>query len=133
MAPSIHSLSTPENCTIICVDHQPQMTFGVSSIDRQTLVNNVLFVAKAAKIFNVPTILTTVETESFSGYMRPQLLEMFPGKKPIERTSMNSREDAGFIDAVKKTGRKKLVGVTPDSRLELVERSSHQFGVLPRR
>jgi nicotinamidase-related amidase len=109
MAHSIHSLLTPENCTVIFIDHQPQMTFGVSSIDRQTLVNNVLILAKAAKIFDVPTIFTTVETESFSGYMWPQLLEVFPGKKPIERTSMNSWEDAGFVEAVTKTGRKKLV------------------------
>jgi len=109
MAPTIHSLLTPENCTVIFIDHQPQMTFGVSSIDRQSLMNNVLILAKAAKIFKVPTILTTVETESFSGYMWPQLLEVFPGNKPIERTSMNSWEDAGFVDAVKKAGRKKLV------------------------
>ncbi|WP_373926464.1 hydrolase [Paludisphaera borealis] len=109
MSHVIRSLLTPENCTIIFIDHQPQMTFGVTSIDRQTLVNNVLVLAKAAKIFNVPTILTTVETESFSGYMWPQLLEVFPGNTPIERTSMNSWEDEGFVAAVKATGRKKLV------------------------
>ncbi|SIN75106.1 Nicotinamidase-related amidase [Singulisphaera sp. GP187] len=109
MSHAIRSLLTPENCTVIFIDHQPQMTFGVTSIDRQTLVNNVLVLAKASKIFNVPTILTTVETESFSGYMWPQLLEIFPGNKPIERTSMNSWEDEGFLAAVKATGRKKLV------------------------
>lgn len=106
---SIRELLNPENCTVIFIDHQPQMTFGVANIDRQTLLNNTLGLAKAAKAFNVPVILTTVETESFSGHMWPQLLDLFPGQKPIERTSMNSWEDAKFVEAVKKAGRKKLV------------------------
>ena len=93
---TIHSLLTPENCTVILIDHQPQMAFGVTSIDRQTLINNTVALAKAAKAFNVPVILTTVETQSFSGYMWPQILELFPGKKPIERSSMNSWEDVNF-------------------------------------
>ncbi|SFH73423.1 hydrolase [Planctomicrobium piriforme] len=105
----IHGLLTPENCTVIFIDHQPQMTFGVTSIDRQTLVNNTVGLAKAAKIFNAPVILTTVETESFSGYMWPQLTELFPGQKPIERTSMNSWEDKKFVAEVERLGRKKLV------------------------
>ncbi len=106
---TVHSLLTPENSTIIFIDHQPQMTFGVASIDRQTLVNNTVGLAKAAKIFNVPTILTTVETKSFSGYMWPQLLELFPDQTPIERTSMNSWEDTKFVAEVERIGRKKLV------------------------
>ncbi|MBF2075195.1 MAG: hydrolase [Synechococcales cyanobacterium C42_A2020_086] len=106
---TIHSLLTPENATVIFIDHQPQMTFGVTSIDRQTLINNTLILAKAAKVFNVPTILTTVETQSFSGYMWPQLLEIFPGQEPIERTSMNSWEDANFVSEVERIGRKKLI------------------------
>lgn len=105
----IHGLLDPENCTVIFIDHQPQMTFGVQNIDRQALVNNTLVLAKAAKIFNVPVILTTVETESFSGNMWPQITELFPGNTPIERTSMNSWEDKKFVAAVEKTGRKKLV------------------------
>jgi nicotinamidase-related amidase len=106
---TIHSLLTPENSTVIFIDHQPQMTFGVANIDRQTLINNTVGLAKAAKIFNVPTILTTVETKSFSGYMWPQLLEIFPDQTPIERTSMNSWEDAKFVAEVERIGRKKLV------------------------
>src|SRR6478609_4284290 len=90
MPNEIHSLLTPQNCTVIFIDHQPQMTFGVTSIDRQTLLNNTVGLAKAAKVFDVPVVLTTVETESFSGNMWPQLTELFPGRKPIERTSMNS-------------------------------------------
>jgi nicotinamidase-related amidase len=105
----IHSLLTPQNCTVIFIDHQPQMTFGVASIDRQTLMNNTVGLAKAAKIFNVPVILTTVETKSFSGNMWPQILEVFPDKQPIERTSMNSWEDKKFVAEVERIGRKKLV------------------------
>jgi nicotinamidase-related amidase len=105
----IHGLLTPQNCTVIFIDHQPQMTFGVANIDRQTLFNNTLLLAKASKTFKVPTIFTTVETTSFSGNMWPQLLDVFPEQKPIERTSMNSWEDKAFVAAVEKTGRKKLV------------------------
>lgn len=67
---------TPENSTLILIDFQPQMTFGVASIDRQTLMNNVMLLAKSAKTFNVPTILTTVETQSFSGYFWPQTMKL---------------------------------------------------------
>jgi nicotinamidase-related amidase len=106
---SMHELLNPQNCAVIFIDHQPQMTFGVTSIDRQALMNNVVGLAKAAKVFQVPVILTSVETKSFSGYIWPQLHEVFPGQEPIERTSMNSWEDAKFVAAVEQTGRKKLV------------------------
>jgi nicotinamidase-related amidase len=105
----ITELLNPQNSAIIFIDHQPQMTFGVANIDRQTLINNVLLLAKAARIFKVPTILTTVETKSFSGNMCPQLLDIFPDQAPIERTSMNSWGDEKFVAAVQATGKKKLV------------------------
>jgi nicotinamidase-related amidase len=107
--PNYLELLTPENCTVIFIDHQPQMTFGVTGIDRQSLINNVEILAQSAKIFNVPTILTAVETESFSGYIWPQLLDVFDNHDVIERTSMNSWDDAAFVEAVQKRGRKKLV------------------------
>ncbi|WP_044875193.1 hydrolase [Pseudomonas sp. LFM046] len=106
---SIRELLNPTNSALILIDHQPQMAFGVQSIDRQQLKNNTVALAKSAKIFNVPTILTSVETESFSGYIWPELLGVFPGQQPVERTSMNSWEDEKFVAAVKATGRKKLV------------------------
>ena len=102
-------LLNPQNSAVIFIDFQPQVVFGVASIDRQTLFNNVLLLAKAAKIFKVPTILTTVESKGFSGNMWPQLLDIFPVQQPIERSSMNSWEDEKFVAAVKATGRKKLV------------------------
>ena len=100
---------TPQNSQIIFIDHQPQMAFGVQSIDRQTLKNNVVALAKAAKVFKVPTIVTTVETQSFSGYTYPELLDVFPDKPVLERTSMNSWDDKKVRDALKANGRNKVV------------------------
>ncbi|MEN4238819.1 hydrolase [Serratia marcescens] len=98
-----------DNSALIFIDHQPQMAFGVANIDRQQLKNNVVGLAKTGKIFNVPTLFTSVETESFSGYIWPELLAVHPEITPIERTSMNSWEDTAFVKAVEATGRKKLV------------------------
>jgi nicotinamidase-related amidase len=100
---------TPQNSQLIFIDHQPQMAFGVQSIDRQVLKNNTVALAKAAKVFNIPTIVTTVETESFSGYTYPELLDVFPDKKVLERTSMNSWDDQKVRDALAAAGRKKVV------------------------
>src|SRR2546427_12101486 len=86
-------LLTPANCAVIFIDHQPQMFFGVANIDRQDLLNNVLVLAKAAKIFHVPVILTAVESEEFSGNITPQLLYLFPNHKPLERSSLKSWEN----------------------------------------
>lgn len=100
---------TPENSQLIFIDHQPQMAFGVQSIDRQTLKNNTVALAKSAKIFDIPTIITTVETDSFSGHTYPELLEVFPQHPLLERTSMNSWDDKKVRDALAQNGRKKIV------------------------
>ena len=100
---------TPANCQIIFIDHQPQMAFGVQSIDRQVLKNNTVALAKAAKVFNIPTIITTVETESFSGNTYPELLDVFPRQDILERTSMNSWDDQKVRDALQANGKKKVV------------------------
>jgi nicotinamidase-related amidase len=102
-------LLTPDNCVVVMIDLQPQMLFGVGSHDRQTIINNNLVLAKAAKVFGVPLVLSTVETKSFSGYTWPQLLAALPGVKPIERSSMNSWDDSKFVAAIKATGKKKIV------------------------
>ncbi len=102
-------LLTPQNCQVIFIDHQPQMAFGVQSIDRQALKNNVVALAKAAQVFEVPTTMTTVETESFSGHTYPELLAVFPESPLLERTSMNSWDDQKVRDALAKNGRKKVV------------------------
>ncbi|MBL3967494.1 isochorismatase family protein, partial [Burkholderia sp. KCJ3K979] len=100
---------TPHNSQLIFIDQQPQMAFGVQSIDRQTLKNNVVGLAKAAKVFNIPTTITTVESESFSGHTYPELLDVFPNQKTLERTSMNSWDDQKVRDALAANGRKKVV------------------------
>jgi len=100
---------TPENSQIIFIDHQPQMAFGVQSIDRQVLKNNTVALAKAAKVFSIPTIITTVETEGFSGYTYPELLDVFPDAPLLERTSMNSWDDRKVRDALKANDRNKVV------------------------
>lgn len=102
-------LLTPQNCQIIFIDQQPQMAFGVQSIDRQVLKNNVVGLAKAARVFNIPTTITTVESESFSGYTYPELLAVFPDNSILERTSMNSWDDQKVRDALAKNGKKKVV------------------------
>jgi nicotinamidase-related amidase len=102
-------LLTPDNCVVTMIDLQGQMLFGVSNFDRQTIINNNVMLAKAAKLFGVPTIISTVETKSFSGNTWPQVLSVFPNLPLIERTSMNSWDDKNFVAAVEKTGRKKIV------------------------
>ena len=108
MNPKLEVL-TPTNCQLIFIDQQPQMAFGVQSMDRQALKNNTVALAKAAKAFNIPTTITTVETESFSGHTYPELLDVFPGKAILERTSMNSWDDQKVRDALAANGKKKVI------------------------
>jgi nicotinamidase-related amidase len=102
-------LLTPDNCTVAFIDLQPQMIFGVSNFDRQSIINNNLILAKAARIFGIPVVLTTVESKSFSGQLWPQMQAVFPEETPIERSSMNSWDDPNFVAAIQATGRKKLI------------------------
>jgi len=102
-------LLTPDNCVVAIIDLQPQMLFGVANFDRQSIINNNLILSKAARIFGVPVVLSTVETKTFSGNMWPQIQAVFPGQVPVERSSMNAWDDANFVAAIQKTGRKKIV------------------------
>src|SRR5580658_2151429 len=102
-------LLTPENAVVAIIDLQPQMLFGVANFDRQTIINNNLVLAKAARVFGVPVVLSTVETKAFSGNMWPQIQAIFPNRVPIERSSMNSWDDKNFVAAIEKTGRRKIV------------------------
>ena len=104
-----NKLYTAQDSAVVFIDHQPQMLFGVSGIDRAAYINNVTLLAKTAKEFKVPTVLTAVETEGFSGYVFPQLLDVFPGQPIVERSSMNSWDDPGFRKAVEATGRKNIL------------------------
>src|SRR5690349_19848269 len=102
-------LLTPDNCVVAIIDLQPQMLFGVSNFDRQSIINNDIALAKATRVFDIPVVLSTVETKSFSGNMWPQILAIFPSQQPIERSSMNSWDDKNFVAAIEKTNRKHIV------------------------
>jgi nicotinamidase-related amidase len=103
------SLLAPDNHALLLIDHQPQMAFATRSIDIVELRNNVTGLAKAAKVFDVPTILTTVAEDSFSGPLFPELKAVFPDQAPVDRTTMNTWEDERITDRINEIGRKKLV------------------------
>jgi nicotinamidase-related amidase len=107
--PTDKGLLTPDNCVVIFIDHQPEMFFGVSSIDRQALLKSVLLLAKAAKIFSIPVILTAIESREFKGDLIPELRELFPEQKLVARSTMNSWDSPEFVAAVNRTGRRNLV------------------------
>src|ERR1700741_3677434 len=107
--PNYRKLYTPEDTAVVFIDFQPQMLFGVAGAERAALINNMVLLAKVAKEFRVPTVLTSVETESFSGYVFPQLLDVFPGQPIVERSSMNSWDDGAFRKAIEATGRKNIL------------------------
>ncbi len=104
-----HELLTAQNSILLLIDHQPQMAFGVQSHDRALILNNTVGLAKGAKVFGVPTILTTVTARTFSGPIFPEIQAVFPDQRPFDRTSMNTWDDLRIRDAVKATGRPKLI------------------------
>ena len=106
---SLTELLTPQNSTLLLIDYQPQMFFGVQSHDRQTIRNNVAGLSRAAQVFEVPTILTTVASDSFSGPQIKEISDVFPNQPRYDRTSMNAWDDARVVKAVKDTGRPKLI------------------------
>ncbi len=106
---TIHGMLTPGDCALALIDFQPAMFSGVHSHDRTTIVQNVQIVGKAAKLFKVPAILSTVASKSFSGAMISEVTGIFPGQSIIDRTSINAWVDQNFKNAVEKIKRKKIV------------------------
>ncbi|GGR20299.1 hydrolase [Streptomyces roseolus] len=102
-------LLTPDNAMMLFVDHQPQMFFGAASSDRAGVINATVGLAKAATVFDVPVVLSTVAAESFSGPLLPQLREVFPKHEIVDRTTMNAWEDPALVEAVRATGRSKII------------------------
>ena len=102
------ALLTPENCALILIDHQPFQFTGLNSHDPQTIVNNVVALAKLAKVWDVPTLLTVV-LEREGGKIIKQLQDVFPEQQPLDRTWINTWQDPNVIDWVEKSGRKKIV------------------------
>src|SRR5581483_5257939 len=102
-------LLSPDNHALILIDYQSQMSFATHSIDAITLRNNAGLVARAAASFKVPAILTTVAEKSFSGPMFEEVTAAFPGQALLDRTSMNTWEDAAVIKQVNAIGKPRLV------------------------
>ncbi|OAK56797.1 hydrolase [Variovorax paradoxus] len=102
-------LLTPTDHTLVMIDFQSQMAFATHSIDAVNLRNNAALVAQAAAGFGVSTILTTVAEKSFSGPMFSEITDAFPGQKMLDRTSMNTWEDAAVIDRVNQIGKPRIV------------------------
>lgn len=102
-------LLTPADHTLILIDYQSQMAFATRSIDIVELRNNAALVAKAAAGFGVSTILTTVAEKTFSGPVFPELLEALPDAAALDRTSMNTWEDAAVIERVNAIGNGRIV------------------------
>ena len=102
-------LLTPNDHTLVMIDHQSQMAFATKSIDIAALRTNVALISAAARDFKVPTILTTVAETSFSGPLFPEIKAAFPAVPVYDRTSMNAWEDAQVTDAVNRAGKDRIV------------------------
>ena len=104
----LQGLLRPDDSIVVLIDHQPFQFTNLNSHEPTMIINNVTGLAKAAKVFNVPTILTTV-TEERGGYIIKQLQDVYPDQKPINRTFINTWEDPKVTDIVKESGRKQLI------------------------
>jgi nicotinamidase-related amidase len=104
----LSALLTPEESVLVLVDHQGFQFANMHSHEPQLVVGNVAALAKTAKVFGVPTIFTTV-LEERGGYIIKAIQDVFPEQKPINRSFINAWQDSRLVDAVKKTGRRKLV------------------------
>lgn len=104
----LDSLLRPEDSVLVLIDHQPYQLTNVNSHDPHMVVNNTTGLAKTAKAFGVPTILTSVIADR-GGLIFPQITDVFPGQEVIDRTFINTWEDKKVVDTVKATGRKQLI------------------------
>src|SRR6266581_1140577 len=104
----LEALLRPEDSILVLIDHQPYQFTNLHSHEPTMVINNVVGLAKTAKAFNVPTILSTV-TEELGGYLLKGIQDVFPTQKPINRTFINTWQDERVVEAVKKTGRKQLI------------------------
>ena len=123
----LDALLTPENCVVLLIDHQPSQLANVNSHNPTMVISNVTGLAKVAKAFDVPTILTTIGAAR-GGDIFKQVQAVFPDQKPIDRSSINSWEDHRVVEAVKKTGRKKLVIAALWSEMCLAQPAIHAMG-----
>lgn len=104
----LEALLTPENCVLVLIDHQAFQLANLNSHEPTMVINNVTGLAKTAKVYGVPTILTIVR-EAAGGKIFKSIQDVFPDQAPIDRTFINAWEDRRVVEAVAKTGRKKVV------------------------
>jgi nicotinamidase-related amidase len=110
MSNNFTSHFSADDAALLLIDFQPQMFMGIESHDRNAIKNNLQIIAKSAKLFNVPTVLSTVTPETFAGPFVPEVTEgVFPGHEVVDRTSINAWITPNFVKAVEATGRKRLV------------------------
>jgi nicotinamidase-related amidase len=115
--PKFFETLTPSNAAMLLIDHQVgTMLFGVTDIDPVNLKNNALYLAEIAKLFNLPTVLTTSNPNGPNGPLFPELIQALPDAPIVDRLIINAWNDPNFVAAVEQTGRKKLImaGVTTD-------------------
>ena len=123
----LDALLTRENCTLLLIDHQPSQLANVNSHEPMMVINNVTALAKIVKAYGVPTVLTTINTKR-GGEIFKQIQSVFPDQKPVDRTFINSWEDRRVVEAVKNTGRKKVVMAALLSEMCLAQPAIHAMG-----
>ena len=123
----LNALLTPENCVLLLIDHQPFQLANVNSHEPTMVINNVTALARTAKVYGIPTILTTVNEER-GGAIFKQVQAVFPDQKPIDRTFINSWEDRRVVEAVKRTGRKKMIMAALWTEMCLAMPAIHAMG-----
>jgi nicotinamidase-related amidase len=123
----LDALLTPDNSVLVMIDHQAFQFANTRNMDPTMILNNTIGLAKAAKAFKVPTILTTV-TSDRGGKLPAALQAVFPDQVPIDRTTLNSWEDPRVVEAVKKTGRKKIIFAALWTEICLAYPAIHAMG-----
>jgi nicotinamidase-related amidase len=100
---------TPQNCAVTLIDFQPAMYFGVQSHDRLTIMHNAAVIAKTAKLFKIPTLLSSVAKDSFSGPFDSVIADIFKGQEIVDRTAINAWLDSNYRKKLESMKRKKIV------------------------
>ena len=107
--PRADHLITPENAALLVIDYQPSQVGAVRSMDHELLIKNAVSTLKTAKAFGLPIVHSTINVAGGQKPTVPELAALLEGNAPIDRTSINSWEDADFVAAVRSTGRRKLI------------------------
>lgn len=108
--PKTDYLLTPENSALVLVDYQPRLVDGTNSIEREVLINNVVAMSKAARMFHLPIVLSTIGVDAgFQEDTLPELKEILDGVETIDRRTVDAWDSAEFRAAVEATGRRKII------------------------